>query len=410
MLLQSLPLVFVLGGVALYTVLGGADFGAGFWQLFAGRGVRAERVREHAHEVIGPVWETNHVWLIFVLTVFWTAYPTAFGSIASTLAVPLFIAVVGIIFRGSAYALRAGASSARESGLIDTVFSVSSILTPFALGAAAGGIATNRVPVGNAAGQLFSSWLNGTSIFIGALSVANAAYLAAVYLAADAARDGDDGLERDFRVRALGAGLVAGAVAVAGIFVVDAESHSLFHSLLAGRALPAVVVSGLAGVVTLALVYRRRYELARYGAALAVAAIIAGWALARWPALLPGLTVYGAAAGHDTLVALVVAVLAGGAILFPALALLFRLALSGRFRAVESVPSEFVAEERAVVKPQLLARWAAAMLIAGFGLLNVADARWAHGVGLGCLLAFLVLAFCAIVLPALEQSSGTDLP
>ena len=284
MLLQSLPLVFVLGGVALYTVLGGADFGAGFWQLFAGRGVRAERVREHAHEVIGPVWETNHVWLIFVLTVFWTAYPTAFGSIASTLAVPLFIAVVGIIFRGSAYALRAGASSARESGLIDTVFSVSSILTPFALGAAAGGIATNRVPVGNAAGQLFSSWLNGTSIFIGALSVANAAYLAAVYLAADAARDGDDGLERDFRVRALGAGLVAGAVAVAGIFVVDAESHSLFHSLLAGRALPAVVVSGLAGVVTLALVYRRRYELARYGAALAVAAIIAGWALARWPA------------------------------------------------------------------------------------------------------------------------------
>ena len=410
MLLQSLPLVFVLGGVALYTVLGGADFGAGFWQLFAGRGVRAERVREHAHEVIGPVWETNHVWLIFVLTVFWTAYPTAFGSIASTLAVPLFIAVVGIIFRGSAYALRAGASSARESGLIDTVFSLSSILTPFALGAAAGGIATNRVPVGNAAGQLFSSWLNGTSIFIGALSVANAAYLAAVYLAADAARDGDDGLERDFRVRALGAGLVAGAVAVAGIFVVDAESHSLFHSLLAGRALPAVVVSGLAGVVTLALVYRRRYELARYGAALAVAAIIAGWALARWPALLPGLTVYGAAAGHDTLVALVVAVLAGGAILFPALALLFRLALSGRFRAVESVPSEFVAEERAVVKPQLLARWAAAMLIAGFGLLNVADARWAHGVGLGCLLAFLVLAFCAIVLPALEQSSGTDLP
>ena len=171
-----------------------------------------------------------------------------------------------------------------------------------------------------------------------------------------------------------------------------------------------LLTSVMVWIVTLALVYRRRYELARYGAALAVAAIIAGWALARWPALLPGLTVYGAAAGHDTLVALVVAVLAGGAILFPALALLFRLALSGRFRAVESVPSEFVAEERAVVKPQLLARWAAAMLIAGFGLLNVADARWAHGVGLGCLLAFLVLAFCAIVLPALEQGSGTDLP
>src|ERR1700730_1060842 len=117
MLLQSIPLVFVLAGVALYTVLGGADFGAGFWQLFAGRNERGERVREFAHHSMGPVWEANHVWLIFVLTVFWTAYPRAFGSIASTLAVPLFIAVIGIVFRGAAYALRAGAASDRESGL-----------------------------------------------------------------------------------------------------------------------------------------------------------------------------------------------------------------------------------------------------------------------------------------------------
>src|ERR1700680_1960530 len=155
MLLQALPLVFVLAGVALYTVLGGADFGAGFWQLSAGRGERAEQIREHAHHSMGPVWEANHVWLIFVLTVFWTAYPRAFGSIASTLAVPLFIAAIGIIFRGTAYALRAGAASDRESGVIDTIFSLSSILTPFALGAAIGAIATNRVPVGNAAGHLF---------------------------------------------------------------------------------------------------------------------------------------------------------------------------------------------------------------------------------------------------------------
>src|SRR5689334_13285800 len=114
-MLQSLPLVFVLCGVTLYTVLAGADFGAGFWQLFAGRGAHAEEVREHAHHSIGPVWEANHVWLIFVLTVFWTAYPLAFESIASTLAVPLFIAAIGIIFRGGAYAFRLGASTRRES-------------------------------------------------------------------------------------------------------------------------------------------------------------------------------------------------------------------------------------------------------------------------------------------------------
>ncbi|MDQ6841352.1 MAG: cytochrome d ubiquinol oxidase subunit II, partial [Actinomycetota bacterium] len=227
-MLQSLPLVFVLVGLVLYTVLGGADFGAGFWQLFAGRGEHATRVREHAHHSMAPVWEANHVWLIFVLTVLWTSYPKAFASIASTLAVPLFIAVLGIIFRGAAYALGAGAASARESALVDTIFSLSSILTPFALGAAIGAIATNRVPVGNAAGHTFSSWLNPTSIFIGVLAVLSCAYLAAVYLAADAARDGHDPLEREFRLRALGAGVVSGLVAVGGVFVVNADSHTLF--------------------------------------------------------------------------------------------------------------------------------------------------------------------------------------
>src|SRR6059036_797022 len=146
-MLQALPLVFVLTGVALYTVLAGADFGAGFWQLAAGRGARAQHVREHAHHSMAPVWEANHVWLIFVLTVFWTAYPTAFGSIASTLGIPLFLAGVGIVFRGAAYALRVGASTPRELGVIDTIFSLSSIVTPFALGAMVGGIATGRVPV-----------------------------------------------------------------------------------------------------------------------------------------------------------------------------------------------------------------------------------------------------------------------
>src|ERR1700730_1535411 len=117
--LYALPLVFALVGLALYTVLGGADFGAGIWQLTAGRGRDAERIRDHAHHAMGPVWEANHVWLIFVLTVTWTAYPVAFGSIASTLSVPLFIAAVGIILRGAAYALRSGPTSAKETRAVD---------------------------------------------------------------------------------------------------------------------------------------------------------------------------------------------------------------------------------------------------------------------------------------------------
>jgi cytochrome d ubiquinol oxidase subunit II len=162
-MLYVLPLVFALVGLALYCVLGGADFGAGFWQLTAGRGEHGARIRDHAHDSMAPVWEANHVWLIFVLTVTWTAYPKALGSLASTLSVALLIAAVGIIFRGAAYALRTGAGP-RQQRTIDTVFGISSLVSPFALGAAAGGIASARVPVGNAAGHLFSSWLNPTSV------------------------------------------------------------------------------------------------------------------------------------------------------------------------------------------------------------------------------------------------------
>jgi cytochrome d ubiquinol oxidase subunit II len=404
MLLQSLPLVFVLTGVALYTVLGGADFGAGFWQLAAGRGEEGERVREFANHAMGPVWEANHVWLIFVLTVFWTSYPKAFGSTASTLAIPLFIALLGIIFRGAAYAVRSGARSERELGRIDTIFSLSSILTPFTLGAAVGGIATDRVPVGNAAGHLWHSWLNGSSIFLGGLAVASCAYLAAVYLAADAARDQHPELERDFRRRALGAGAVAGALAVAGIFIVNSDRHAVFHSLMTGRALAGVIVSFAAGLSTLALVYRRRYEPARYSAAVAVAGIIAGWALARWPTILPGLTVHQAAAGHDTLVWVIVCVLGGAVILFPSLALLFRLALSGRFRAAETaLGAARTGRGVVVVRSGRLARAAVACLLAGFGLLNVADAGWAHAVGVVCLLGFIALGFRALVFTAIGE-------
>ena len=203
-MLDALPLVFVLIGLVLYTVLAGADFGAGMWQLLSGGGERGERIRDHCHHSMGPVWEANHVWLIFVLTVTWTAYPVFFGSVASTLAVALFIAALGIILRGASYALRSGAAGTRELRTIDGMFAVASLVTPFALGAAAGGIAAERVPVGNAAGNLITSWLNPTSILIGLLAVAFSAYLAAVYLAADAARRGETDLVEAFRVRALG--------------------------------------------------------------------------------------------------------------------------------------------------------------------------------------------------------------
>jgi cytochrome d ubiquinol oxidase subunit II len=413
--LYDLPLIAVLIGLALYTVLGGADFGAGFWQLVAGSGESGRRLRDHAHESMAPVWEANHVWLIFVLTVAWTAYPTVFGSVASTLAVPLALAGIGIILRGAAYALRAGSASRRELRSIDTVFAVSCLLTPFALGAMVGAIASGRVPVGNARGEEFSSWLSPTGIALGVLAVATSSYLAAVFLAADAVRRREQPLDERFRTLALASGATAGLIAAAGIVVLHGDAHHLYSRLLSGRAIAGPLLSAVAGLATLELVRRRRYEAARYTAALAVAAIIAGWALAQSPVLLPGLTVRQAAAPHDTQVALLTAILAGALVLFPSLALLFRLFLGGRLEigapsagaaggSPAGQPAARSARPRllaAAASPGVLQRVAGAGLVTGIGMLTVAEAGWAHAIGVTGLLVFMVAGFFALVPPQL---------
>ena len=409
--LYELPLIFALIGLVLYTVLAGADFGAGFWQLFAGGGEGGARVRDHAHNSMAPVWEANHVWLIFVLTVTWTAYPTAFGSIASTLSVPLFIAAIGIILRGAAYVLRAGTTTASERRSIDTVFAISSIITPFALGTMVGAIASRRVPVGNAAGAMFSSWLNPTSLLVGVLAVATSAYLAAVFLAADGARLRDRDLEARFRTRALAAGIVAGAIAIAGIAVLHSDAHTLYARLLHGDALVPLILSILAGLATLVLVLLNRFELARYGASLAVAALIGGWALAQKPTLLPGLTIQQAAAPHDTLVAVSVAVIAGAVILLPSLALLFRLLLRGQLDHEVDAATQPTTTARSLLMASaqgLLARIAGACLLVGFGFLTIAEAGWAHAVGVLALLGFIACGFLAALPPQLADIERDD--
>ncbi len=411
MFLDSLPLVFVLAGAILYVVLGGADFGAGAWRLLAGRGEQGDHLRDHAHHSMGPVWEANHVWLIFVLTVTWTAYPRLFGSLASTLALPLFIAGLGIVGRGAGYALRSAARSSSELRGVDHFFAVVSLITPFMLGTAAGALAAERVPVGNAAGGLISSWTSPVPILVGALSVAFSAYLAAVFLAADAVRHHRSELVGPLKRRALGAGTVGGLLAVAGLAVIHADAHGLYHGLLTGVGLVALIISALAGLATLGLVWVERFELARYSAAVAVAAVVAGWAAARWPVLLPGLSVEQAAASHDTLICLVVAVLAGGALLFPALALLFSLTLGGQLasddgqtaEAPSGAPSQMLGTIAWLGRANRGPRVGCALLIVGVGLLNAANAPWAHVIGVLAFVAFLTVGFLTIIAWTLES-------
>ncbi|MBK5230768.1 MAG: cytochrome d ubiquinol oxidase subunit II, partial [Thermoleophilia bacterium] len=215
--MDELCLYLAMLGLAAYAVLGGADFGAGFWDLTAGGPQRGARVRGVIERSMSPVWEANHVWLIFVLVVLWTAFPVFFGTIMSSLYIPLMVAALGIIMRGTAFAVRGQAATINSARGLGAIFALSSVIVPFAMGAAIGGIVSGRVPVGNAQADPWSVWLNPTSILIGVLAVATGAYLAAVFLAGDA-RDIDlPDMVRAFRARALGAGVVAGLIAIGGL-------------------------------------------------------------------------------------------------------------------------------------------------------------------------------------------------
>ncbi len=339
--LADVPALLMLIGIAGYVVLAGADFGSPFWVLTA-RGKQAEDIREQTHNSMAPVWEANHVWLIFVLVVCWTAYPEVFASIFSTLWIPLILACIGIILRAVGYVVGGYAKSAWVTWLA----TVASFLTPFMLGAVIGAVVSGRVPVGNAQGEIISSWLNPTSITIGVVAVTLCAYLAAVYLAADADRKGRTDLAGAFRTRGLVAGLVTGLVAVVGVLVLQDDSRLVYDGLTTGLGLADLTVSAVAGLVTIGLLAARRFSAARYTAAVAVVTIVAGWGIAQSPYILPpDLTVAEAAAADNVLIALLVAIVIGLFVLVPSLILLYGLVLAGRFdpaSAGQADPSDLI--------------------------------------------------------------------
>jgi cytochrome d ubiquinol oxidase subunit II len=323
MTLAEVVLSFMFVGLVAYGLFGGADFGAGIWDLLAGGTRRGARQRELIEHSIAPVWEANHVWLIFVLVVLWTAFPGAFAAVVSTLYIPLTLAAFGMIARGAAFAFRKSITTLGMRRFLGASFALSSLVTPYFLGAVVGGVASGRVPAGIAAGDVLTSWINPTSVLGGVLAVLVCAYLAAVFLCEDAHREGADDLAEQFRIRALGTAAVTGLLGIAGLFVLRADAPRLFDGLT-GRAAPVVGLSVVAGVAAFVLLATRRYVSARAASALAVTAILVGWAVAQYPyVLLPELTIEEAAGGRATLVAMLVALAGGSAILIPALAYLY---------------------------------------------------------------------------------------
>lgn len=310
-------------GIIAYAVFGGADFGAGFWDLVAGGTEAGARPRELIDRSIGPVWEANHVWLIFSFVVLWTAFPQVYASITLTLFVPLTIAALGIVLRGASFAFRKAVLRTRDRRRFGAVFATSSVLVPYCLGAVIGAIASGQVPPGGKAGDSFASWMNPVSILGGVLAVVVAAYLAAVNLISDARRLGDDEMVEYFRRRAIGAAVVAGITLAAGVLILREYAPYLFDGLTS-RALPLMILSGLCGVASLVLIVRRDTRFSQWLSGTAVVAALVAYGVAQTPYLLPEtVTVTEAAAPSGTLGALLVATVAAGLIVLPSLGLLY---------------------------------------------------------------------------------------
>jgi cytochrome d ubiquinol oxidase subunit II len=324
----------LLASVTLYAVLGGADFGGGLWDLLAGTTARGRVPRGLIDESITPVWEANHVWLVFDLVIFWTAFPHAFAAVMTALALPLWLAVGGIVLRGAGFAFRKEITRVSQQRAAGAAFAFSSLLTPFFMGTVVGAIAAGAVPA-DASHASLAAWTSPAALLTGFVFVAACGYLAAVYLVVEAGRRGDENMQAYFTRRAQGAAIVAGALSLAALFELQNPDPAFFNRLT-GRALPLVVLAGACGLAVLALLSAKRTKGVRIIAALGVAAVIWGWGVAQYPVLLPGTTVTLTSAGatQATFVALVVVAIAAVVLVVPSFALLF--ILQGRRMLGES--------------------------------------------------------------------------
>jgi cytochrome d ubiquinol oxidase subunit II len=310
--------------ITAYTLFAGADFGGGIWDLLAGGTRRGQRPRAEIDQSVTPVWEANHVWLVLMLVLLWTAFPPAFAAIMTTLFVPLNLSLLGIFFRGIGFAFRPTARRTRTRQIYGFLFAASSLMTPFFLGTVAGAIVTGAVRPGQRGNQP-SAWTSATALLTGALAVAACAFIAAVYLVRDTHYRNLPDLTRYFGIRAGVAGAVSGALAIATLAAMHRQAPYVFHGLL-HRALPLLIVSVASGAVALVLIAAGVIRLLRPVAALTVAAAVWGWAVAQYPWMLPStLSIRDAAAPTGTMVTELVVTGMVAVLVLPGFVLLYRL-------------------------------------------------------------------------------------
>ena len=336
--IASLGLPEIVGGVMMlalnaYVLMGGADFGGGVWDLLAS-GPRRDAQRALIADSIGPIWEANHVWLVIVVVMLFTAFPSVFALLGTVLHIPLTLMLVGIVLRGSAFVFRSYGSRAhvaqRRWG---RVFAGSSLITPVLLGIIVGAIASGAVgqvtpllatPSGASFRSVFvAPWLGVFPLAVGVLALILFAFLAAVYLTL---ATGDDALREDFRRRALGAAIVAFAAAAGALAVAHVHAPAVGRGLVeTPLAFALQGATAIAAVTAIAALYTRRWQLARIAAAAQVSLILWGWVMVQYPFIVPPTaTLRDAAAPDITLELLLTALAIGGVVLIPSLVYLFR--------------------------------------------------------------------------------------
>jgi len=333
--LSSIGLPEIVAGIMVlalnaYALMGGADFGGGVWDLLASGPRRVEQ-RELIASSIAPIWEANHVWLIVVVVLLFTAFPAAYSTLGIVLHVPLTVMLVGIVLRGSAFVFRSYGSRARaQRRRWGVAFAIASVVTPLLLGMIIGAVASGevatasrRVGVASFSAVFIQPWLAPFPLSVGLFALVLFAFLAAVYLTIEAK---DEELRNDFRSRALiMAVMVAVSAATALVLsrwaaprvaagLTDAPWSWFLHVCTGGAAITAIVS-----------LWRRNYRLARLAAGAQVSFILWGWALSQYPFVIPPtLSIRDAAAPRVTLTLLLIGLGAGALILIPSLRYLFR--------------------------------------------------------------------------------------
>jgi cytochrome bd ubiquinol oxidase subunit II len=319
-------LIVMLTALTLYAILGGADFGAGVWE-FTTALQSTEKERRHIYRAIGPVWEANHVWLIFVLVILMNGFPIAFAALSRALWLPLLLALCGIVFRGAGYAFRSHTRGQnRERKTWEAVFAIASTATPLFLGACAGAVAAGKLAItasGDYEADYVTGWMSSLTLFTGFYSVGMCAYLAAVYLSREAQQVNDDELTRLWRQRSLSTGLWMGLLSFGGLAMVWLEAPTLATGFMS-RGWPLIVVSLVCGIGSLIEIWRVNCTRAVIAADGAVAAVIWGWGVSQYPAIIPPhITVSVASAPHNVLSMMLVVISLGAVLLLPALGYLF---------------------------------------------------------------------------------------